>query len=243
MKTRKIFFTLIELLVVIAIIAILASILMPALSQARERSKTSTCQGNMKTLGQWNNMYMDNYEGTMFDSTMPSKSGTMQNWMRDDVNPYAQGVKVSWGAFKKAIRCPSDTKPTQAGRAGLEYLYSYGLNAEYVLSGDTYRKRGVGFRKVASLKMPSAIAVQMDVAVASAFTSPKPYRTTYDESRRKYLYFDELIEEQLIRHNEKPNVLYGDGHVAPLMNGIFYGGTTVTASDMRFKQFWYIDMD
>jgi len=77
-------FTLIELLVVIAILSILAAILFPVFSQAREKARQAACSSNLRQIGLALGMYTQDYDGVLPDrrDLKASLPGGYQPWGR-----------------------------------------------------------------------------------------------------------------------------------------------------------------
>jgi prepilin-type N-terminal cleavage/methylation domain-containing protein/prepilin-type processing-associated H-X9-DG protein len=92
-------FTLIELLVVIAIIAILASLLLPALAKAKESAKRIQCVNGMRQLGMSVMMYADDHDG-FYPSRGISPTSTSNIWPLL-LQPYYVDTKI--------LYCPSDS--------------------------------------------------------------------------------------------------------------------------------------
>jgi prepilin-type N-terminal cleavage/methylation domain-containing protein/prepilin-type processing-associated H-X9-DG protein len=117
--SRHAAFTLIELLVVIAIIAILAAMLLPALSRARQRAFTIKCLSNEKQLLLGMQLYVDENQGTL-----PTASNT--NMWDDAIKPYLHDKTTGVGNAKMPVfMCPQ----LQANYSGQTINRSLGYGA------------------------------------------------------------------------------------------------------------------
>ncbi len=131
MKTSR-RFTLIELLVVIAIIAILASLLLPALNTAKEKGRTIACVNHLKQLGLVVVLYRDDWDDCYFHKQKGSGTSYVA-WTNDPATfrAYLPGM-TKWKAHE-CLWCPSDPYKEEVS---YRWEPSYGYNRNNLAPGN-----------------------------------------------------------------------------------------------------------
>jgi prepilin-type N-terminal cleavage/methylation domain-containing protein/prepilin-type processing-associated H-X9-DG protein len=222
-RTIQSSFTLIELLVVIAIIAILASMLLPALNTAREKAKQISCVNNLKQLGTGAIQYANDYDGFMPGGTLWGYPTALHR-----IAPYVGILLDSPKEFNTdkiypVLVCPSNPTPLGSEEGYAYYYWTSRGGRSYTGNGYIQKENVVGGEqfgaKLVQIKNLSKKLFFFDGGAAPAAS-----------------YFD--VDRPVYRHNggNSINILFTDGHVSNTRTPV----TSPPLSADDAKAMWYV---
>jgi len=186
-------FTLIELLVVIAIIAILASLLLPALSRARTTAKGTTCINNLKQLGASIVNYCDDSKGFL----PPPFNGVV------GTNIFPQTLIDKKYASLKQFVCPEMTSPLTS-----PWLSHLGVN-------DHLRMSDTSSYKMSQSRKSSKIILMSDVWLNTTMAGmPDTTKGCWRFSCKSDVWANTGYGRPAARHNKQCALLWVDGHTS-----------------------------
>ncbi|MBI9018973.1 MAG: type II secretion system protein [Phycisphaerae bacterium] len=207
-KISRSAFTLIELLVVISIIALLVSILMPALSKARASAQKTVCSTRLRQMGMALNFYAEDNNDIYVTQDWSDPRNVNEYWFvriskyLDDVT---DGSKL--GEF---MRCPSGIAAKESGDKAINYNWTridYGLKRYGHM---------LQVKKMGTIKNTTRFATFFDFY----YGQNNPFINAGTAGSVNRLYWDRVINDQanpefrpkVLRHSQGINIVYADGH-------------------------------